>query len=131
MSDALPNELQSVGLGSYLANIRRARGYSLRHVETLTNKAVSNAYLSQIESGKVAQPSPNILHALSEVYKVSYEQLMGMAGFISNRQADGTGHGQVATFVDMELTATEADELLQYLHFRREQAKKRAKNEGG
>ncbi len=131
MSEPLSNDRHANGLGSYLANIRQARGYSLRHVETLTDKAVSNAYLSQIEGGKVVQPSPNILHALATVYKVSYEQLMGMAGFISNRQVEGSGHGQVATFADMELTASEADELLQYLRFRREQAKKKSKNEGG
>jgi hypothetical protein len=63
-----PNEL-----GSLLADLRAAKGFSLRQVEEATDKAVSNAYLSQLEKGKIRKPSPNVLHSLAEVYAVPYE----------------------------------------------------------
>jgi transcriptional regulator with XRE-family HTH domain len=42
-----------------------------RQVEEATEKQVSNAYLSQPETGKIQQPSPNILHALAELYAMA------------------------------------------------------------
>ncbi|MFA6116268.1 MAG: helix-turn-helix domain-containing protein [Sphingomonas sp.] len=107
-------------LGSHLAAIRNDRGYSLRQVEGLTNNIISNAYLSQIESGKIQQPSPNILHALANVYRISYEQLMEMAGFIvGNREKGDVSHGRAATFAELNLSEDEERELLEYLKFRR------------
>ena len=123
--EAQPANERPNSLGTYLANIRQARGYSLRQVETLTNKAVSNAYVSQIESGKILQPSPNILFSLAGVYKVSYELLMELAGFISSKSEGGSGHGRLATFADMDLTNEEADQLMTFLHFLRETDKKK------
>ncbi|HJU04438.1 MAG TPA: helix-turn-helix transcriptional regulator [Nitrospiraceae bacterium] len=107
-------------LGAHLAAIRSDRGYSLRQVEGLTNNVISNAYLSQIESGKIQQPSPNILHALATVYRISYEQLMEMAGFITaNRDKGDVTHGRAATFAELNLSEDEERELLEYLKFRR------------
>ena len=73
-------------LGQYLASIRKDRKLTLREVEEATNKNVSNAYLSQIESGKIQQPSPNILHALAELYSISYENIMELAGYIASSE---------------------------------------------
>ena len=69
-------------LGKYLESIRTARELTQRQVEVATNKAVSNAYLSQIENDKIQKPSPNILHVLAELYGVQYEHLMHMAGYL-------------------------------------------------
>jgi transcriptional regulator with XRE-family HTH domain len=110
-------------LGQHLAAVRADRKLSLRRVEELTNKLVSNAYLSQIETGKILQPSPNILHALAEVYRASYEQLMQMAGYIKPRPDAGVVHGRAATFAALNLTEAEEKELLDYLKFRRSQQK--------
>jgi len=51
-----------VTLGQYLASIRNDRKMTLRQVEEASGKEVSNAYLSQLENGKILQPSPNILN---------------------------------------------------------------------
>jgi transcriptional regulator with XRE-family HTH domain len=111
-------------LGQHLAAVRTDRKLSLRRVEELTNKLVSNAYLSQIETGKILHPSPNILHALAEVYRTSYEQLMQMAGYISAaRQDQGALHGRAATFAELNLTEAEERELLRYLKFVRAREK--------
>jgi transcriptional regulator with XRE-family HTH domain len=106
-------------LGVHLAAIRNARGLSLRRVEELTNKLVSNAYLSQIENGKIRQPSPNILHALSRIYKTSYEHLMTLAGYIVSEHTPDAAHGRAATFADLNLTEAEQHELLEYLKWKR------------
>jgi transcriptional regulator with XRE-family HTH domain len=120
----------TTALGKHLAAIREDRGFSLRQVEALTRNLVSNAYLSQIESGKINQPSPNILHALAQVYKTSYEHLMELAGFITtSRKKTGGAHGRAATFAELNLSEDEERELLEYLKFRRNLKEKT--NEGG
>lgn len=107
-------------LGAHLAAVRKDRGYSLRQVEELTKKAVSNAYLSQVESGKIQQPSPNILHALSHAYKISYEQLMEMAGYItSGKRRTTSAPARSGTLAELNLSEEEEKELLEYLQFRR------------
>lgn len=108
-----------VTLGEYLAFIRKDRNLSLRAVEEKTNKQVSNAYLSQIETGKIHQPSPNILHSLAELYQIDFEQLMERAGYItpSSSRPQAARHGRIATFAEHNLTPTEERELMQYLEF--------------
>lgn len=110
---------QTSNLGTHLAAIRNDRGYSLRQVEEITNKLVSNAYLSQIETGKILQPSPNILHALAQAFRTSYEQLMEMAGYINATHTKDATHGRAATFAALNLTEAEEKELIEYLKFRR------------
>lgn len=113
------------GLGAYLASIRRDRGYSLRYVEEKTNKQVSNAYLSQIENSKIDQPSPNILNALADLYEISFEGLMELAGYMkaSGSRAQDERHGRVATFAEHNLTPAEEEELMRYLEFIRSRKK--------
>jgi len=111
-------------LGEYLASIRVDRKMSLREVEEATNKQVSNAYLSQIENNKIKKPSPNILHALAELYAISFENLMDMAGYISGtKRADTERHGRIATFAEHNLSAEEETEMLRYLEFMRNRKK--------
>lgn len=104
-------------LGQYLASIRQDRGLTLRDVETKTDKEVSNAYLSQIENDKIKKPSPNVLHALAAVYKISYEQLMQMAGYVVSGRADDQRHGRIPTFAEHNLSAEEEAKLIEYLQF--------------
>ncbi len=108
-------------LGTYLASLRASKGFTLREVEEATGKEVSNAYLSQLENGKIAKPSPHILHSLSEVYAVAYEKLMERAGYIttSRSRAKEKKHGSAATFAVDNLTSEEEQELLKYLAFLR------------
>jgi HTH-type transcriptional regulator, competence development regulator len=66
-------------LGDYLRNTRKQREFTLRMVEEKTG--ISNAYLSQLETNKIAFPSPKFLHKLAELYGTSYEYLMKLAGY--------------------------------------------------
>jgi HTH-type transcriptional regulator, competence development regulator len=115
-------------LGEYLANVRTTKQMSLREVEEAANGVVSNAYLSQLEHGRIAKPSPNILHCLAQVYGVPYETLMEKAGYIAAAAPNETGsrrHGRVPTFAKDNLTNEEEEALLEYLAFLRSKKGKR------
>ena len=106
-------------LGALLRDLRSAKGHSLREVEEATGRAVSNAYLSQLEKGKIQQPSPSILHELAAVYAVPYEALMEKAGYLqpSSGAASARPRKRLAAFAIDDLTAEEEEELLKYLAF--------------
>jgi transcriptional regulator with XRE-family HTH domain len=105
-------------LGALLADLRKAKRLSLREVEEATGKTISNAYLSQLENGKIKKPSPNVLHRLAEVYVVPYEALMEKAGYLL--PSDGSRRRKrLAVFAIDDLTAEEEEELLKYLAFLR------------
>ena len=106
-------------LGPFIKKARQDVQMSLRDVEEITGKEVSNAYLSQLESGKITKPSPHILYALSTALGVAYESLMERAGYIVPvvTRADGEKHGRAATFSIDNLSAEEEGELLDYLTY--------------
>jgi transcriptional regulator with XRE-family HTH domain len=109
---------QPNALGSLLADLRKAKGLSLREVEEATGQGVSNAYLSQLEKGKIRKPSPNVLHALAAVYAVPYEALMEKAGYLLPSEGSASGRRRrLAAFAIDDLTAEEEEELLKYLAF--------------
>ena len=112
-------EGQPTQLGAVLADLRMAKGLSLRQVEEATDKAVSNAYLSQLENGKIKKPSPNVLHNLAAVYAVPYEALMEKAGYLLPAENGRGRHKRLAAFAIDDLTAEEEEELLKYLAFLR------------
>jgi len=105
-------------LGVLLGDLRRTRGFTLRQVEEATDRAVSNAYLSQLEKGKVQKPSPNVLHSLAAVYAVPYESLMEKAGYLLPSTMPATKRRKrLAAFALDDLTAAEEAELIKYLAF--------------
>jgi transcriptional regulator with XRE-family HTH domain len=111
---------KSSELGVVLSDLRKARGFSLREVEQATGNAVSNAYLSQLENGKIKKPSPNVLHSLADVYAVPYETLMEKAGYLLPSENRNSGRRRrLAVFAIDDLTAEEEEELLKYLAFLR------------
>lgn len=120
------NEVASKNpLGDYLKVIRNRLNMSLRDVEEATNKDVSNAYLSQLENGKISKPSPHILHRLAEVFAVDYAKLMELAGYISptTNSDSSVKHGTAATFAIDNLSSDEENELLEYLSYIRSKRK--------
>jgi transcriptional regulator with XRE-family HTH domain len=107
-------------LGALLADLRTAKGLSLRDVEDATGDTVSNAYLSQLENGRIQKPSPNVLHSLAEVYALPYETLMEKAGYLlPSERNEGGRRRRLAVFAIDDLTVEEEEELLKYLAFLR------------
>jgi transcriptional regulator with XRE-family HTH domain len=71
-------------LGEELKRLRAIKQDSLRDVEEAIE--ISNAYLSQLERGDAKQPSPHWLYKLANYYKVPYESLMKLAGYIDEEK---------------------------------------------
>lgn len=115
-------------LGQYLWTLRKAANMTLRDVEEASDRKVSNAYLSQLETGRTASPSPAILHEISTVYEsrlpknasiaCSYERMMEFAGHIRpSTHAKTKITSRLPRFTAEQLTPEEEDELLKYLAF--------------
>jgi len=117
-----PTGDQTATLGEELRQVRALHRLSLRQVEEVTG--ISNAYLSQLETGKVAQPSPNYLYKLAEVYRIPYDLLMEKAGYIARSTPDDQPErkkslaGTALAFLD-NVTEDEAAELAAYLAYLR------------
>ncbi len=105
-------------LGQYLWDLRQAAGIkSIREAEEISD--VSNAYISQIETGRIKKPSPDILSKLADAYKAPYDTLMEMAGHIKRSSQTGGRRGRLPTFAKQKLTDDEEKALLEYLAFLR------------
>lgn len=108
-------------LGTALKEARAARGWSLREAEEKTG--VSNAFLSQLEGGKIKQPSPNVLHKLCEAFDLSYALIMEYAGYPIPAEAQFKS-GEQRFMSRLGCTsAGEQDALLEYLSFLRTKRK--------
>jgi len=107
-------------LADYLGRIRKEKRLTLRAVEEKTK--ISNAYLSQIENGKISSPSPSVLHKLAGYYEISYEHLMRLAGHplpmlpVGSEKLRPTFRLQ-SSFDD--LTEEEKKRVLEYIEFLR------------
>jgi len=110
-------------LGKYLKSLREANSFTLRKVEQETG--VSNALLSQIESGKVKKPSPIVLYKLAELYGVSYENLMERTGYpVPNKKTANIRNSNKVFHRLGNLTTEEEEALLEYLSFLRSRSEK-------
>ena len=101
-------------IGKAIKRARESKGLSLRALEELTSGPfkVSNAYISQIETGKVAQPSPSVLYVLAEALALDYRYLMELCGY--------PGYGDLvcpANMGELKLTKEEYDLVKNYIEF--------------
>ena len=106
---------EGASLGPYLRALRAATGLTLRQVEgrcKLPERCgVSNAYLSQLERGRVREPSPRVLWALAECYGADYAELLRLAGYPLPPTADGAARAAVVFAGAERLTAEEREEI--------------------
>lgn len=94
---------------------------SLRAVEAAID--ISNAYLSQLEQGKVKQPSPVTLHQLSELYDLSYAEVMRLIGYpVPGDSEVVTSQSDIAARMG-PVTEEEEAELIDYLKYLRSKRK--------
>ncbi len=70
---------KAIELGIVLHEARLRAGLTLREVEAAAG--ISNAYISQMESGYICEPSPFVLKKLSKVYRFSYRKLFDAVGY--------------------------------------------------
>lgn len=100
---------------NYFKALRESKSLTLREVESKTG--VSNAYLSQLESGKIKQPSPLYLHKLADLYEVGYSILMEKVGYPTLEESEEIDIPQTQTLSRRigRITDDEELELLEYL----------------
>ena len=106
-------------LGDFLADARKTAGLTQRQVESASG--ISNAYLSQLETGKVKTPAPKILHSLAKLYSVSYALLMQLAEYPLPEEAqiqEPQGATRLAARIG-KISPNEEEALVDYLRFLR------------
>lgn len=109
-------------LGNTLKEHRKNLRITLREAEK--NTGISNAYLSQVENGKINQPTPKILRKLSDYYNLSYLDLMKLAGHpVISSNPNKINRKLSSEFEN--LTPSEESELKDYLKFIRERRKRK------
>jgi transcriptional regulator with XRE-family HTH domain len=103
-------------LGSLLKEVRETKGISMRQVEK--EVGISTAYLSQLENGTIAKPSPDKLYRLASLYEASYQDFMVAAGYIA---PDPKVKSRIidTAFSSLNLTDDERRLVLDYIDFLR------------
>ena len=108
--------MKHTNFGKYIQEERERNHFSLRDVEKRTG--ISNAYLSQLESNKIKQPSPKILFKLGELYGLSYSLLLSLVGYPVPEKETTNIQSRLG-----DITPEEEDSLLEYLEFLRSKKK--------
>jgi transcriptional regulator with XRE-family HTH domain len=105
----VPREHHS-SLGERLRKLRESRGWSLR--EVAAKATVNHGYLSQLERGDVAEPSPSMLHKIAAGYDVPFPMLMEWAGYIDSPGRDLTPNQAVAlSYLGDDISDEELDAI--------------------
>jgi transcriptional regulator with XRE-family HTH domain len=101
-------------LGRKLAAARAEKGWSLREVERRTG--IHNAHVSQIETGAIERPAPNVLWALAEVYELDLRELMRMSGHVE-AAAQGTPGSVVGAALRAlgDMSPQEQEQVVQFM----------------
>jgi HTH-type transcriptional regulator, competence development regulator len=107
-------------LGRMLAQARQVKGARLRDVEDATK--ISNAYISQLESGQIKEPSPHKLFELAKYFGLDYEELLEAAGYATRSDTGKTEEAGIH-FMGDRLTDDEAKALSAFLRTYREVTK--------
>ncbi|HNR90511.1 MAG TPA: response regulator [Spirochaetota bacterium] len=66
-------------LGTFIKAARKRTAITIREAEK--RSGVSNAYLNQIENGRIKRPSPDILSKIGALYDLPYDVLLHKAGY--------------------------------------------------
>jgi len=72
-------------LGTYLFRARVDRYMTLSDLSRWSG--VSHPYLSQLESGRIATPSPHVLRKIADALQVPYLDLLVEAGYLTRDEA--------------------------------------------
>ena len=106
--------ISSQAFGQQLRELRVQRGLSLREVERISVGEISSSHLSQVENGKISQPSLIFLRALGKVYNRSLADLLNELGIVDEYRPD-TGQQQHLLRAYRELDPAQQRSFLAYL----------------
>lgn len=102
-------------LGSVLRAARERRGMTLRDVERRTG--ISNAHVSQLETGTIARPELALLWELAELYELDFGRLLRLAGRGGEPDTGGERRRRMTVALRAlgELTPQEQAEALSFM----------------
>lgn len=72
-----------MNLANFIKQTRMKRDYSIRGLSR--SSGVSHPYISQIETGKIEKPSPDILKKIASPLGVPLYELMALAGYMDDK----------------------------------------------
>ena len=75
-------EVSPAALGQQLRARRSEQNLSLRAVERASG--VNSGYLSQLERGEIAKPTPSVLQKVANAYDVPFQIVMRWAGYVED-----------------------------------------------
>ena len=107
---------------------KRREAMSMSTIQAAQRADVSTAYLSKLERGEVRQPSPHILHRLSSVLEIPYEELMILAGYLVPSTTSSRMPSHAAALFGEDLTEEETEMLLDYLAWYRQRKRKASRS---
>jgi transcriptional regulator with XRE-family HTH domain len=105
-------------LGRTLKTTREEFSLTLKEVEVSTG--ISNAYLSQLENGKIKKPSASVLYKLSEVYRIKLDVLLAAAGIIDPTSVAEPSLSELEkefSFYKDQFDQEEQQEILNFVRF--------------
>jgi transcriptional regulator with XRE-family HTH domain len=124
-------------ISEYLAYIRGTRGYSLQNVVDLVAIAITQkllpekgsltrSYISSLEAGKYAKPSPFKLQSLAHVYHIPCELLMQKAEYLKKADGKWQQDSLLTLLINevQEMTQEELQSILEYIDFMKSKQKK-------
>ena len=101
-------------LPEILVTGREGMKLTLRQVEEATG--ISNAYLSQLENGKIKKPSANVLYKLAKLYLLRLEVLFAAAQIISTDDKPLLLNFSIGPYI---VSLDEEQDLIEYLGYLR------------
>lgn len=112
--------MASSELANALSAARAMKGQSLKAVADPAG--ISATYLQKLERGEVQDPSPHVLHRVSEQLGLDYGEIMHLAGYVvpkaAGRPSPMAQGGPISHALSSEsLTEEEATALSEYLTF--------------
>ncbi len=106
-------------LGQVLKEFREKARKTLREVQETTG--ISNAYLSQLENGKINRPSANVLYQLSNEYEVELDVLLEAANIIEKRKTPSRQselQRKISFYAD-KFSQEEENEIMDFIEYLR------------
>ena len=103
----------AASFGAVLRQAREVR--ELSAIDAARAASISPAYLNRLENDAVKQPSPHVLHQLSEALTVPYAELMRLSGYRLPDPSKSSFTGTVGAALFADLTEDEREELVEYL----------------
>jgi transcriptional regulator with XRE-family HTH domain len=100
-------------IGAVLRQAREVRQLSAG--DAARAAGISPAYLNRLENDAVKKPSPHVLHQLSTVLTVPYNDLLRLSGYPLPDGPDGPPVSTITGALFADLTDDEREELLEYL----------------